>query len=93
MQVFHFRRIGCRPQKLHLAGLLVAQGQGELVAKREQPFIVEFFLLMRGHAPLTPMAHAITFFCLRQDHGRLAFVMHGRVVGGINLDRVMAAAA
>ena len=53
----------------------------------------EFFRLMRDHAPLAPVAHAVALFGLGQDDGGLARMVGGGVVGGIDFHRVVAAAA
>ena len=41
---------------------------------------------------LAGLAHAVALDGLRQDHRRLALVLHRRVVGGVHLARVVAAA-
>jgi hypothetical protein len=54
---------------------------------------VELLLLVRGHAALAQAAHAIALHGLGQDDGRLAGMGDGRGVGGVQLARVVAAAA
>jgi len=45
-----------------------------------------------AHLPLAPQAHAVALLGLREDDGRLAFVARGRMVGGVDLHRIVAAA-
>ena len=47
---------------------------------------------MRNVAAFAGFAQAVAFDRLGQDHRRLALVFHGRLVGGIHLARVVAAA-
>ena len=73
--------------------LLVGQPEPEPVADREPRLLVHRLLLVRDVPPLAGDAHAVALDRLREDHRRLAAVAGGGVVGGIDLLRVVAAAA
>ncbi len=91
-QVAHLRRIlrgAVEPQARHV---LVRKRQREAVAERFQRLVVELLLLVRAHLALAPGAHAVALLGLGEDHRGLALVVHGGVIGGIDLDRVVAAA-
>ena len=72
--------------------LLVGEGQPEPVADREPRLLVHRLLLVGDVAPLARDAHPVALDRLREDHGRLARVAHGGVVGRVDLLRVVTAA-
>ena len=72
--------------------LLVAQRQAEPVADREPRLLVHRLLLVGDVPALAGHAHAVALDRLREDHGRLAGVLDGGGVGGIDLLRVVPAA-
>ena len=47
---------------------------------------------MGGHLAFAPLAHAVTFFGLRQYDRRASAAACCRVIGGINFQRIMTAA-
>ncbi len=72
--------------------VLVAERQRESVAEREQRIVLELLRLVRSHLALRRAAHAVTLLGLGQDHGRAAPVVHRRVISGVDLHRIVAAA-
>ena len=72
--------------------MFVGQRQAEAVAKGDQVGVVELLLLVRGHAALTGVAHAVALFRLRQDHDRLVAVRGGCGIGRMDLHQIMSAA-
>ena len=81
---------GAEEAQLH--DVLVRQRQREAVAKLLQRGVVELLLLVRAHAPLAPVPHAVALLRLGEDHRRAAAVLERRVVGGVDLHRVVPAA-
>ncbi len=67
-------------------------GNPKPVAEREQGVVLEFLGLVCGHLALRGGAHAVPLLGLRENDSRTAFVIHGRVICGIDLDRIVAAA-
>ena len=53
---------------------------------------IQLFLLMGSHLALPRFAHAKTFFGVRKNHGRLAFMGDGCCIGCENFYEVMATA-
>ena len=92
MQVAHLGAVVGRLVERQRRGLLVRQRQVEAVAEGDQVLALELLLLVRGHAALAGLAHAVALLGLRQDHGRLARGARRRVVGGVDLHQVVAAA-
>ena len=62
------------------------------IAENLQVVVVELLLLVRDVLAFAGLAHAEAFDGLRENHGRPPFVMHGLVVRGIDLHRVVTAA-
>ena len=93
MQVLHLRAVGAGLVEAQLRHVLVRERQREAVAECEQRLVVELLLLVGAHLALAPVAHAVALLGLREDHRGLALVLARRVVGGIDLHRVVAAAA
>jgi hypothetical protein len=68
-------------------------GRGEAVAEGEQAGAVELLRLVRGHAALRRLAHGVALHRLGEDDRRLAGLGHGGGEGGVDLHRIVAAAA
>ena len=92
MHVAHLRAVIGGFPELQCLDVGVGNRQRETVAERQQCVVFHFFLLVRAHLALAPMPHAVTLFCLGEDHRRPAVMVHRSVIGGVNLHRVMAAA-
>ena len=88
-QIKHFRAILRRLVKAQALCLFVAQGQIKTIAKFQQVLGIEFFLAVRGHLALSCASHAIPFLGMRQDHHRLALMLHRCSIGRMNFDQVM----
>ena len=67
-------------------------GNVEAVAERLQRRVADLLGLMGDHLPLARRAHAVALDGLGEDDGRLALVVGRGLVGGVDLDRVVAAA-
>ena len=91
-QELHLRRVLGRLVVLGRADLLVGQRQLEPVAEREQRVLGHLLGLVGDHLALARDAHAVALDRLGQDHGRLAGVRDGLVVGGVHLLLVQPAA-
>ncbi|MNB95677.1 hypothetical protein D3C75_428630 [compost metagenome] len=92
LQVLHFRRIRARVVERHLAvgQLRVGHRNVEAVAEVAHRFVVQLLGLVGRVQCLTGAAHAVALDRLGQDHGRHALGVHGLVVGGVHLVRVVA---
>ena len=91
-QVFHFRAVFGKAQKRNLADLVVRDRHMKPVAECAQRLIAELLLLVGDHLAFAGLAHAVALDGLGEDDGRLALVLDGRLVGGVDLDRIVAAA-
>ncbi len=80
-------------EKAQLHHVFVGQRQRETVAKFLEGGVVQLLLLVRAHLALAPQPHAVALFGLGEDHRGLAGVLHRGPVRGIDLHRVVAAAA
>ncbi len=60
--------------------------------KRLQRLVADLLLLMGDHLALARLAHAVALDGLGENDGRLALVLRGGLVGGVDLDRIVAAA-
>ena len=80
-------------EKAQLHHVFVGQRQREAVAKFLEGGVVQLLLLVRAHLALAPQPHAVAFFGLGEDHRGLARVLRRGPVRGIDLHRVVAAAA
>ena len=92
-QIFHLRAVfgqACRNGTL--VELVVGDGNVEAVAERLQRAVADLLGLMGDHLPLAGRAHAVALDGLGEDHGRLALVVDRRLVGGVDLERIVAAA-
>ena len=72
--------------------ILVGDRHVEAIAEDLQVVVVELLLLMRDVLAFAGLAHAEAFDGLRENDGRPALVIHGRVVRRIDLDGIVAAA-
>ena len=72
--------------------LLVGEVELEAVAERQQRVVVHLLLLVGDVLALAGLAHPVALDRLGEDHRRLARVLDGRRVGGVDLARVVAAA-
>ena len=75
-----------------LGQAFVGHRQREAVAQRAHRVVIHLLLLVVGVGGLAGGAHAEALDGLGQDHGGLAAVLHRGRVGGVDLDRVVAAA-
>ena len=82
-----------RPVEEGTGRLLVGERDPEPVADREARLLVHRLLLVRDVAALAGLPHPVALDRLREDHGRLPRMPDGRVVGGVDLLRVVPAAA
>ena len=57
-----------------------------------QRVVAELLGLMGDHLPLAGRAHAVALDGLGENHGRLPLVLGGGLVGGVDFERVVAAA-
>ena len=86
---------GCRRAAVEdgaLRASLVAQRHVEAVAEGEQRLLVHLLRLVGDVLALAGAAHAVALDGLGEDHRGLALVVHGGVVGGVDLARAVAAA-
>ncbi len=72
MEVLHFRAVRCRVQEAKLRHVVVRERHREAIAELAQGLVVELLLLVRAHLALPPVAHAVPFLRLGEDHGGLA---------------------
>ncbi len=92
LQVAQFGAVLGGAVELQRQAIGVRDRQREAVAESQQGYIVQLFLLVRGHLALAGRAHAEALFGLRQDYRGLALVAHGAVVSGMDLHHVVSAA-
>src|SRR5215216_2233473 len=71
--------------------LVVRDRQAEAVPEHPQGGLGHLLLLVGDVLALAGLAHTVALDRLGQDHGRLAGVVHRRLVGRVDLDRVVAA--
>ena len=76
----------------HFGDDVVADRNVETPAELAEFLLVHFFLLVRNVFAFARFAEAVAFDRFRQNHRRLAFVLHRRLVGGIHFAHVVAAA-
>jgi hypothetical protein len=91
-QVFHLRAVFGKPHERDFGDLRVGDRDAEAVAEGLQGVFADMLLLMGDHLPLARLAHAIALDGLGENDGRLALVVDRGLVGGVDLDRIMAAA-
>ena len=91
-QVDHLRAVLGQLEERHLLDLVVGDRQAEAVAELLQHRLAHLLLLVGDVLALAGLAHAVALDGLRQDHGRLALVRHGRRIGGVDLAGIVAAA-
>ena len=90
-QVDHLRAVVGRLVEDGVAGLLVGERHPEAVAEGEQRLLVHLLLLVGDVLALAGAPHAVALDRLGEDHRGLALVVHGGVVGGVDLARAVAA--
>ena len=88
----HLRRVLRRAVEAHVADLLVGEGQAEAVAEGQQRVLGHLLLLVGDVLAFARLPHPVALDGLGEDHRRLAGVLDGRLVGGVDLARVQAAA-
>ncbi len=91
-QIHHLRRVGCRTVVRHAREVVVGQRNAELIAKVLQVLETQLFHGVRRVLRLAAFAHSVTLDGLREDDGRLASMMHRRVIRRVDLERIVAAA-
>ena len=91
MEIFELLRAFLELEERDLGDLLVGQRQAEPGRELVQVGLAHLLLLMGDVLPLAGLAHAVALDRLRQDDGGLALVVLGGVVGGVDLERVVAA--
>ena len=74
----------------HIGDFVVGNRHIETVAEFFQRFHVHFLLLVRGVLRFADGAHAVAFYGLGEDDGRLAFMFRCGGVSGINFMRIVA---
>ena len=91
-QVGHLVAVVGKAQERQLGQLLVGQRQAEPVPEPGQGGVGHVLLLVGDVLPLAGLSHPVALDGLGQDDGRLAGRPHGGRVGGVDLDRIVAAA-
>ena len=92
VQVLHLRRVFLGLEERDVGELVVRDRDVEAVAERPDVLVGQLLGLVRGVLRLAALAHAVALDGLDQQHGGLADGLHGLVVGGVHLLRVVAAA-
>ncbi len=93
VQVLHLRRVVGRLVEGDLRQVGVADRDVEAVADVADVVVGQLLRLVRGVLALAGAAHAPALDGLDQQHGGLALVAVGAVEGGVDLARIVAAAA
>ena len=91
-QVLHLLAVFGRLLERRVGDLLVGDLHEDAIAEFLERLVVELLLLVRDVLALAPAAHHEAFDGLREDHGRLALVIHRGVIGVPHLLVVVAAA-
>ena len=91
-QIFRFHAVRRGTVKRRLGDDVVADRNVEALAEFAQLLLVHFLLLVRNVLALAGLAESVALDRLGQNHRRLALVLRGGLVGGIDLARVVAAA-
>jgi hypothetical protein len=91
-QVVQLRAALLEAEEGDLLELLVGQRQAEAVAELLQVGLAHLLLLVGDVLALAGLAHAVALDGLGEDDGGLALVLRRRVVGRVDLLRVVAAA-
>ncbi len=91
-QILHLLAVLGEAQERELVQVLVGHRNFEAVAEAAQRVVAELLGLVGDHLPLARRAHAVALDGLGEDDGRLALVLDRRLVGGVDLERVVAAA-
>ncbi len=91
VQVLHFGRVFRRLEVRQVGQLVVRDGDAEAIAEFADRIQLQLLLLVGRVLGLAHVAHAVALDGLGQDHGRLAFMLGGRVEGGEHLVRIVAA--
>ena len=92
LQIFSLRSALRQFEERHVVQLFVGQRDVEAVAERLQGVLADLLGLMGDHLPFAGFAHAVALDGLGEDDGRLALVIGRRLIGRVDLDRVVAAA-
>ena len=74
-----------------LGDLVVGDRDAEAGAERAQLVLVQLLLLVGDVLAFAGLAEAVALDRAREDDGRLTLVLDGRLVGGVDLHRVVAA--
>ena len=93
VQVLHLRAVVRRLVERRLGDLLVGDRNAEPRAELAQLVFVQLLLLVRDVAAFAGLAQAVALDRLGEDDRRRALVLDGGLVGGVDLFRVVAAAA
>ncbi len=93
VEVTHFVAVHRRLVEGCLRHLVVGDGDTEAAAELPQFVVVELLLLVGDVLALAGFAQAVPLDGLGQDHGGRAPVLDGRLVGRVDLFRVVASAA
>ena len=89
----HLRAVLRRPVEGHLLQLIVGDRQVEAIAKHADLVCLHLLRLVGDVLPLHGLAHPEALDRLRQDDRRLSLLLARGLVGGVDLDRIVAAAA
>ncbi len=92
VQIFLLRAARRQLEEGNLGQFLVGQRDLEAVAEAFQRVFADLLGLMGDHHAFAGLAHAVAFDGLGENDGRLALVLARRLVGGVDLDRIVAAA-
>ena len=91
-QVLELLRALLELQERDLLELVVRDRKAEAVAEAADGVDRDLLLLVGDVHRLARLAHAVALDGLREDHRRLALVLRGRVVRGVDLERIVPAA-
>ena len=92
-EIHHLRAVVRRHVERRLGHALVGDRNAEPRAELAQLLLVELLLVVRDVAAFAAFAQAVAFDRLGEDHGRLALALDGRLVGRVDLLRIVPAAA
>ena len=91
-QVVHLRAVFRRAVERRFGHVLVGNRNAEPRAELAQLLFVELLLVVRHVAAFAAFAQAVALDRLGEDHRRLALALDGRLVRGVDLLRIVAAA-
>src|SRR3984893_1333393 len=91
-QVLHLGTVVGEREERDLLELLVRHRNGETIAEFAQRLEPHLLLLVGDVLAFAGLTHAVALDGLGENHSRLAGMLHGCCIGGVDLDRVVTAA-